>query len=220
MKFLFTIILICLINKANAQIEAHYKYWDSGFCDKNIYLKIDGVFYYEEGCEGESKICKGRYILKDSTLFFNIDTSSSGRLTYFVYQPLAKKSDSISIEIIDMNENPLSGFKIGLLPIQEKEKPFMSDMVEADKNGVIKVPKKKFTHFVSQNDIEISSNTGRSIYWIEFKNNKNHYTIQFNYPLYCLMANRIDLYEDKLGPLVFKNGELYYKNSDIRFTKN
>jgi hypothetical protein len=215
MKLQLFIIVTFLFGKAQAQLEAHYKYSDGGFCHKNIYLKIDGTFYYEEGCEGDSKICKGRYRLKGRTLFFNTDTSSPGRLTYIVYQKVIESSDSNFIEIVDINIKPLSNFRVGLLPVQQKDKPFMSEMIEADKKGILKIPGNKFTHFVIQNDIELQGD----ISWTEFEKGKNFYTIQFNYPYYCLMYNRIEPYLGKLEPLVFKNEKLYNKKLNIRYKK-
>lgn len=215
MKLYLIVIAFFYFDKAQSQVDAHYKYWDSGFCSNNIYLKKDGTFYYEQGCEGDSKICKGRYSIKDSILHFEIDTSKSGKLNYGVSFLEKKPSDSIFIKVLDVNKLPLPRFRIGLLPVPPKDKPFMSEMVETDVNGEIKVAQKEFTHFISQHEIELQND----INWIQFKESKNFYIMQFNYPYTCIMYNKIEWYKKNLEPLLFQNGELYNKKLNMKYTK-
>lgn len=215
MKLYLAVIAFFYIGNAQAQVEAHYKYWDGGFCSKNIFLKGDGSFYYLEGCEGDSKICKGKYSIKDSILYLEIDTSRNGRLTYEVSFLQQKPVDSIFITVLDINRIPVPNFRIGLLPVPPKDKPFMSEILETDVNGFIKIIQKDFTHFVSQHEIEIQND----INWIPFNANKNACIIQFNYPYSCLMYKRIELYKKNIAPLLFLNGELHNKEHTIKYTK-
>jgi hypothetical protein len=213
MKLYLAVIALFYIGNAQAQVEAHYKYWDGGFCSKNIFLKADGSFYYQEGCEGDSKICKGKYNIKDSILYLEIDTSRKGRLSYEVSFLQQKPEDSIFITVLDINKTPVPNFRIGLLPVPSKDKPFMSEVLETDVNGFIKVIQNDFTHFISQHEIELQND----INWIQFNADKNVCIIRFNYPYTCLKYNRIEWYDKNIEPLRFRNGELY--NKKLKYTR-
>ena len=218
MKILLLLILTFSGIVGFSQIQGYYKYWNGSFCDKNIYLNLDGTFYYKEGCEGESSICKGKYTLKKRTITFSIDSSENGKLKIIVTGSPAKSHDSIYISAIDENKKPLRNFRIALLPVPSGTgNTFMCEMIETNDRGFVIIDKKQFTHFTYQNLIEL--NAEKETPWIEFEEGKNFYTMQFNYPNYCLEYNRIKIFSSALEPLRIKKGELHDRRYKIVFTK-
>lgn len=218
MKILFLLIFSFSILNGFSQIQDRYSYWDSGFCSKTIYLNLNGTFYYETGCEGNSAICKGIYSIKDSILYFKIDTSVNGKLNPEIKSTFKNPYDSIYIQVVDCTRKPLNNFRIALLPLPTNKATFTSEMMETNESGMIAFKRKKFTHFIHQNVIEVTPEI--EFPWIKIEQDKNFYTIQFNYPFFCLQYNQIEIYSSALGPLTIQGEKLHDKKSKIVFSKN
>ncbi|MEJ8817146.1 hypothetical protein [Lacibacter sp. H407] len=218
MKFIFFLSILLISNCVFCQNLKHYKYWNGSFCSNHIYLnESTGIFYYQEGCEGTVSIAKGKFIRKKRNVIFNLDTGANVELNAIITSNKGGKSDSVYIQAIDFNEIPLRDFGIALLPFPTGTQ-FMTEMISTNDSGFVIVDRKKSSHFIYQNVIELNANTNREIPWIELDKENMYFTVMFNYPFYCLNYPHITISRNSTAILKIKKSKLIDKKRRVTYS--
>lgn len=215
MKFILALVFLILSASVFCQSIKHYRYWNKAYCSNHIYLNdSSGIFYYQEGCEGDVSIAKGRFVRKKKKIYFNHDTGTNIQLNAIIISNKGAESDSIHIQAVDFNEIPLRDFRIAFLPISNGNH-FMTEMISTNESGFVIVDRKKYSHFIYQNIIELNANSNREIPWIKLDREYKYLTMMFNYPFYCLGYPHITISRNSPTILKIKKNKLIDKKSKV-----
>lgn len=218
MNSIFISALLLISTTTFSQNIKHYKYWNGNYCSNHIYLNDStGMFYYLEGCEGTVAISKGKFTRKKRKLLLVADTGVSVQLNAIVTSNKGGKSDKIFIKAVDFNETPLRDFRIALLPFPTGT-AFMNDMFSTNDSGFVTIDRRKYSHFVYQNVLELASINNKDVPWIEFEKDHQYFTVMLNYPSFCLSYPHITINKKTPAMLKLKENKLRDKTTRITYS--
>ena len=160
------------------------------FCSSSFNLFIQGkdsFCFHESGCEGESNISYGRFVLTKDIIEF-----IPQEIPYFYgFKIDTLKTGKISFQVVDINEKPLSGQEINIF--QSKDAQFFNGFYSND-SGMI------YTHFDSLQSFKIGGpfKLKDEWSWIDFKINfPCLITIYYNLQRVYLIYPHVKYFETK-----------------------
>jgi len=168
-KNILLIVILLVVSSCFSQEKGSTRFFSKnyadGLCSYSVTLYPDSTFFKESGCEGNSRIHFGKYEEnKDSIILNPLDDI----LYWFGWEiKKAKSNDSIKVQIIDSESNPLKDFRFLVYEtkdslINELKNEFKKDFPEEELEFIASDYYRDFNYKMENDDFQLEMGTNTS----------------------------------------------------------